>query len=79
MFDITWIFIRLGGFFLLGGVVLDVELTMFIIGLVLLHMNFGLKTILNDYIHINKIKIALLLLIRLSSIEIGRYILELLL
>nr|UAD89534.1 succinate dehydrogenase subunit 4 [Agarophyton chilense] len=58
---------------------LDIEIAILIMGLVVLHMNFGLKTILNDYIHINKIKIFLVFLIRLSSIEIGRYILEILL
>nr|YP_009130758.1 SdhD [Agarophyton chilense]AKA27613.1 SdhD [Agarophyton chilense]ASP44541.1 succinate:cytochrome c oxidoreductase subunit D [Agarophyton chilense] len=79
MFDVTWVFIRLGGFFFFGGLMLDIEIAILIMGLVVLHMNFGLKTILNDYIHINKIKIFLVFLIRLSSIEIGRYILEILL
>ncbi|KAI0556313.1 Succinate dehydrogenase [ubiquinone] cytochrome b small subunit (mitochondrion) [Gracilaria domingensis] len=70
---------RLGGTFLFGGILLDVEIIVLIIGLALLHMNLGLRAILTDYIHINKIKIILLVLIRISSIEIGRYLLELLL
>nr|YP_010199526.1 succinate dehydrogenase subunit 4 [Gracilaria baiana]UAD89384.1 succinate dehydrogenase subunit 4 [Gracilaria baiana] len=79
MFDIAWLFTRLGGIFFFGGILLDVEIIILIIGLVLLHMNLGLRTILIDYIHINKIKITLLFLIRISSIEISRYLLELLL
>nr|YP_010199601.1 succinate dehydrogenase subunit 4 [Gracilaria cearensis]UAD89459.1 succinate dehydrogenase subunit 4 [Gracilaria cearensis] len=70
---------RLGGVFFFSGILLDVEIIVLIIGLALLHMNLGLRTILTDYIHINKIKITLLFLIRTSSIEISRYLLELLL
>nr|YP_009490414.1 SdhD [Gracilaria tenuistipitata]ARU07645.1 SdhD [Gracilaria tenuistipitata]AWH62574.1 SdhD [Gracilaria tenuistipitata]AWH62599.1 SdhD [Gracilaria tenuistipitata var. liui]AXI97783.1 succinate dehydrogenase subunit 4 [Gracilaria tenuistipitata] len=79
MFDITWVLIRLAGFLFFFGLLLDIEIILLIVGLVLLHMNLGLNTILNDYIHFNKIKVFLTFLIRFSSIEIGRYILELLL
>nr|YP_009138175.1 SdhD [Gracilaria vermiculophylla]AHZ58202.1 SdhD [Gracilaria vermiculophylla]AHZ58227.1 SdhD [Gracilaria vermiculophylla] len=79
MFDINWFLLRLVTFFILGGVLLDLEMLIFLIGFLFLHVSLGLKTILNDYIHINKIKIILLILIRISSIEISRYILELLL
>nr|YP_009511881.1 succinate dehydrogenase subunit 4 [Hydropuntia rangiferina]AXI97758.1 succinate dehydrogenase subunit 4 [Hydropuntia rangiferina]UAD89784.1 succinate dehydrogenase subunit 4 [Hydropuntia rangiferina] len=79
MFDIIWILIRLGGLLFFLGVIIDIEIILFISGLILLHLNFGLSTILSDYVHINKIKLILLFLIRLSTIEISRYILELLL
>nr|YP_009490389.1 SdhD [Gracilaria spinulosa]AWH62549.1 SdhD [Gracilaria spinulosa] len=79
MIDINWILMRLGGIFLFSGIFLDVEIVVLIIGFVLIHMNLGLKTILVDYIHIEKIKITLLFLIRISSIEISRYFVELLL
>nr|YP_009511856.1 succinate dehydrogenase subunit 4 [Gracilaria gracilis]AXI97733.1 succinate dehydrogenase subunit 4 [Gracilaria gracilis] len=79
MFDIVWSFMRLGGIFFFSGILLDIEIIVLVVGLVVLHMNFGLKAILTDYIHTNKIKVALLVLVRISSIEIGRYILELLL
>nr|YP_009511831.1 succinate dehydrogenase subunit 4 [Gracilaria ferox]AXI97708.1 succinate dehydrogenase subunit 4 [Gracilaria ferox]UAD89659.1 succinate dehydrogenase subunit 4 [Gracilaria ferox] len=70
---------RLGGIFFFSGILVDVEITVLIIGFVLLHMNLGLKAILTDYLHIKKIKITLLFLIRISSIEISRYLVELLL
>nr|YP_009365186.1 SdhD [Gracilaria changii]ARJ60468.1 SdhD [Gracilaria changii]ART65137.1 SdhD [Gracilaria changii] len=79
MFNITWAFIRFAGIFLFIGILIDVEIIILIGGLVSLHMGFGLRTIVNDYIHVNKIKIALLALIRVSGIEISRYILEILL
>nr|YP_010199902.1 succinate dehydrogenase subunit 4 [Gracilariopsis tenuifrons]UAD89962.1 succinate dehydrogenase subunit 4 [Gracilariopsis tenuifrons] len=79
MFDINWLLLRLVTFFILGGILIDLEIFIFLIGFLFLHISLGLKTILNDYIHINKIKIILLVLVRISSIEISRYILELLL
>nr|YP_009511806.1 succinate dehydrogenase subunit 4 [Gracilaria caudata]AXI97683.1 succinate dehydrogenase subunit 4 [Gracilaria caudata] len=79
MFDITWIFTRLSGIFLFSGILLDVEIIILISSLISLHMNFGLRAILNDYIHSNKIKVALLFLIRVAGIEISRYIFEILL
>nr|YP_010199551.1 succinate dehydrogenase subunit 4 [Crassiphycus birdiae]YP_010199876.1 succinate dehydrogenase subunit 4 [Crassiphycus usneoides]UAD89409.1 succinate dehydrogenase subunit 4 [Crassiphycus birdiae]UAD89884.1 succinate dehydrogenase subunit 4 [Crassiphycus usneoides] len=79
MFDVSWIFTRLAGIFLFGGILLDIEIIILISNLISLHMNLGLRVILNDYIHINKIKIALLFLIRVAGIEISRYILEILL
>nr|YP_010199851.1 succinate dehydrogenase subunit 4 [Hydropuntia urvillei]UAD89859.1 succinate dehydrogenase subunit 4 [Hydropuntia urvillei] len=79
MFNIIWILIRLGGLLFLSGLVLDIEMALFIIGLVFLHFKLGLITIINDYIHISKIKLILQFMVRLSSIEIGRYVLELLL
>nr|YP_009490439.1 SdhD [Gracilaria textorii]AWH62625.1 SdhD [Gracilaria textorii] len=79
MFDITWILTRLGGILFFSGILLDIEIIVLIIGLALLHINLGLKTILIDYIHIKKIKITLLFLIRISSIEISRCLIELLL
>nr|APC24907.1 succinate dehydrogenase subunit 4 [Gracilariopsis andersonii] len=79
MFDINWLLLRLVTFFILGGILIDLEILIFLAGFLFLHISLGLKTILNDYIHINKIKIILLVLVRISSIEISRYILELLL
>nr|UAD89509.1 succinate dehydrogenase subunit 4 [Gracilaria changii] len=79
MFDIIWVFVRFAGIFLFIGILIDVEIVILISGLVALHMSLGLRTIVNDYIHLNKVKIVLLSLIRVSGIEISRYILEILL
>nr|UAD89809.1 succinate dehydrogenase subunit 4 [Gracilaria salicornia] len=70
---------RFGGVFTISGIFLDIEVVVLFIGLILLHMNLGLRAIVTDYIHIKKSKTILLILIRISSIEVGRYVLELLL
>nr|YP_009019495.1 SdhD [Gracilaria salicornia]AHG53082.1 SdhD [Gracilaria salicornia]AMR57132.1 SdhD [Gracilaria salicornia] len=79
MFNRTWVFMRFGGVFTISGIFLDIEVVVLFIGLILLHMNLGLRAIVTDYIHIKKSKTILLILIRISSIEVGRYVLELLL
>nr|YP_011003673.1 succinate dehydrogenase subunit 4 [Gracilaria eucheumatoides]WPS66075.1 succinate dehydrogenase subunit 4 [Gracilaria eucheumatoides] len=79
MFTTIWILIRLGGLLFLSGAILDIEIALFIIGLLFLHLNLGLITIIGDYIHVSKIKLILCIMMRLSSIEISRYFLELLL
>lgn len=56
----------------------DLEIIFFIISFLFVHLTIGLKTVLNDYLHSKISKVLLLLLIRLSSLEFLRYILELL-
>nr|YP_009511932.1 succinate dehydrogenase subunit 4 [Gracilariopsis mclachlanii]AXI97859.1 succinate dehydrogenase subunit 4 [Gracilariopsis mclachlanii] len=79
MFNVNWFLLRFITFFVLGGIIIDLEILMLLLGFLFFHISLGLITILNDYIHIKKIKIILLILIRISNIEISRYILELLL
>nr|YP_009511957.1 succinate dehydrogenase subunit 4 [Melanthalia intermedia]AXI97884.1 succinate dehydrogenase subunit 4 [Melanthalia intermedia] len=79
MFNVHWLLLRLAGLFVFEGILVDIEIIILISGFLLLHINLGLQTILNDYIHIKRIKITLLILTRLSNIEVSRYILELIL
>lgn len=79
MFKIYWLFLRLAGLFVFESILIDIEISILIFGFLSLHMNLGLQTILNDYIHIRKVKIFLLILVRISSIETNKYFLELLL
>lgn len=69
--------LRLAGLFSLVGLLIDIEVFLFIYGFIGLHINLGLHTIIYDYIHIEKIKILLLYLIRISIIEIFKHFLDL--
>nr|AHX02556.1 succinate:cytochrome c oxidoreductase subunit 4 [Sebdenia flabellata] len=79
MFNFSWFFLRLAGILTFVGFLIDIELILSITGFLVLHINLGLKAILNDYIHIKKIKFLVIALIRMSTIEITMYALELLL
>lgn len=78
MFDLSWLLLRLAALFTLEGFIIDIEIFIFIIGFLFYHMHLGLKTIISDYIHIRKVKLALIILTRISTIELTRYALELL-
>ena len=79
MFDLSWLFLRLAALFTLGGFLIDVEIFALVTGFLFCHIHLGLKTIISDYIHTKKIKLVLTILIRVSAIELTRYVLELLL
>lgn len=55
----------------------DIEIMFMISSFLILHLTSGLKTVVNDYLHENSLKIFLLILVRLSSLELLRYTLEL--
>nr|AIY34306.1 succinate dehydrogenase membrane anchor subunit [Grateloupia taiwanensis] len=78
MFDLSWLLLRLAALFTLEGFIIDIEIFVFIIGFLFYHVHLGLKTIINDYIHIRKVKLALIILTRISTVELTRYALELL-
>nr|YP_009488820.1 succinate dehydrogenase membrane anchor subunit [Grateloupia filicina]AWD77509.1 succinate dehydrogenase membrane anchor subunit [Grateloupia filicina] len=78
MFDLSWLLLRLAALFTLEGFIIDIEIFIFIIGFLFYHMHLGLKTIISDYIHTRKVKLALIILTRISTVELTRYVLELL-
>ena len=78
MFSFQWTILRLSALITFVGILIDVEIILLVFGFLLLHISLGLKTIVSDYIHIKKIKFISSTLIRISLIEITRYILELL-
>lgn len=78
MFNIQWLILRLVALFVFLGFLIDIEIILLVSGFLFLHINLGLRAIISDYIHVKKIKLISLILVRISLIEITRYILELL-
>nr|AHX02532.1 succinate:cytochrome c oxidoreductase subunit 4 [Schizymenia dubyi] len=79
MFNFSWFLMRLITFFIFLGFLVDIEIFLMASGFLFLHINLGLKTILDDYIHIKKINLGLNILMRILMIEMIRYLSELLL
>lgn len=77
MFNFQWIILRLSALIIFLGLLVDIEIVLLIFGFLFVHISLGLNTIVSDYIHIKKIKFISSTLIRVSLIEITRYILEL--
>lgn len=77
MFTFHWLILRITALFIIIGFLSDIEIIILIFGFLFLHISIGLKTIVYDYIHLKKIKFMSLILIRISTIEVTRYILEL--
>ena len=78
MFNFQWLILRLSALVIFLGLIIDIEIIFFIFGFVFLHISLGLRTIVSDYIHIKKVKFISSALIRISLIELTRYISELL-
>nr|WCH57862.1 succinate dehydrogenase subunit 4 [Caulacanthus ustulatus] len=79
MITLKWIFMHLIVSLVFTGIFIDSEIICLILGLAFLHINSGLTTILEDYLHLKKIKLILVFLIRALSIELFKLILELVL
>nr|WCH57814.1 succinate dehydrogenase subunit 4 [Hypnea spinella] len=76
MFNIEWLIIRFSSLFTLCGIILDLEIIFFVIGFLLIHISLGICSILYDYVHIQKIKSFSFFLVKISSIEIAKNIME---
>lgn len=72
-----WWLIRTPVLLFIPSVWYDVEIMFLISPFLILHFTFGLKTVVNDYLHNSTLKILLLVLVRLLSLEFLRYTLEL--
>nr|YP_010027351.1 succinate:cytochrome c oxidoreductase subunit 4 [Sarcopeltis skottsbergii]QOS04472.1 succinate:cytochrome c oxidoreductase subunit 4 [Sarcopeltis skottsbergii] len=77
MFTLQWLVVRVVSLFVSLTILIDLEMLIVIFGFLIVHISIGLKTIIYDYIHFQKIKLILLILVRISAIEISRYTLEL--
>nr|QJF58176.1 succinate:cytochrome c oxidoreductase subunit 4 [Corallina officinalis]QJF58199.1 succinate:cytochrome c oxidoreductase subunit 4 [Corallina officinalis] len=71
-----WWLLRIPVILFLPSVLYDLEIIFLIFAFIFLHLNLGLKSILNDYLHNKKTKVFLLLLIRICSFEFIRCVLE---
>lgn len=78
MFNFQWMVLRLTALFIVLSLLIDIEIFLLISGFLIVHMNLGLRTIVSDYMHLKKFKFISSNLIRISLIEVTRYILELL-
>lgn len=79
MFNFSWLIFRITALLVLIGFIIDVEISLAITGFLLFHVNLGLKTIFSDYVHVKKLKTILLVLVRISTIELTSSILGFLL
>lgn len=71
-----WWIIRIPVLLLIPSFFFDLEILFMISSFLILHLILGLKTIINDYLQDLTLKIFLVILIRLLSFEILRYMLE---
>nr|YP_009774167.1 succinate:cytochrome c oxidoreductase subunit 4 [Caulacanthus okamurae]QIZ74784.1 succinate:cytochrome c oxidoreductase subunit 4 [Caulacanthus okamurae] len=79
MILLKWIIIRLIVLFMFLGLLIDNEIVITTLGFMFYHISFGLHTILEDYIHLSKIKLVLTFSARILFIELFKLILELVL
>lgn len=71
-----WFIIILFSIYIVYGFLFDIEILNLVMGFLLYHIYVGFQTLLNDYFHIKYIKYILLLFLRVSILEISRYIFE---
>lgn len=69
--------LRAAALLLIPSLFIDLEIFFFCSAFIFLHIKLGLKTVILDYIHNRRTNVLCLILLRLSSIEILRYALEL--
>nr|WQF69589.1 succinate dehydrogenase subunit 4 [Pleonosporium sp.] len=73
-----WFISRFSSVLLVFTIFLDLELTLFLINLFLLHLYLGLKSLISDYIHDIKLEFFLILLLRILILRILLLIIEIL-
>lgn len=73
-----WWIVRIPVILIFPFLFYDLEIFFCVFSFIFLHLNIGLQSILNDYIHNQKTKIFLFILIKLCNFEFFRYSVELL-
>lgn len=69
--------IRLAALLILAAVIVDLEFIILTLSLGFFHISSGIKTIIQDYIHIEKVYLVSLSLVRVCYVELIRYSMEL--
>nr|YP_009114055.1 succinate:cytochrome c oxidoreductase subunit 4 [Ahnfeltia plicata]AHB62118.1 succinate:cytochrome c oxidoreductase subunit 4 [Ahnfeltia plicata]UAT97999.1 succinate:cytochrome c oxidoreductase subunit 4 [Ahnfeltia plicata]UAT98025.1 succinate:cytochrome c oxidoreductase subunit 4 [Ahnfeltia plicata] len=77
--NLYWWTFRLSSLFIVPGFFVDFEMVLLIQTFLFLHVRSGLGTLIDDYVHNRKTKFVFLLALRILSVEMPRYVLELLL
>ena len=76
LYSLNWWFLRFSVLFVIPSFLLDLEIFFLVQAFIFLHAKLGLKSIVIDYICNKKVMLLYLILIRLLSIGLMRYILE---
>ena len=76
---ISWWLIRLIAILIAFGIFYDIEIMILIYTLILIHLKLGLETILSDYIHNKFTHYIFLFFLRLLSLEMAYFFLDLVL
>lgn len=71
-----WWLLRIPVLLFLPSLLYDIEIMFLVSPFLILHFTFGLKTVINDYLQNQTLKIFVLTLIRLLNLEFLRYTLE---
>lgn len=74
---LSWWLVRISPLLATFGFIYDVETLAFIQAFLFLHIKSGLETIVHDYVHEHSIYLFYLLSLRLLSLKMTYYILEL--
>ena len=78
VYTYTWWIIRISALLTVPSFLYDVEILFLVISFLVIHLTMGLKTIFQDYLHDKTSKVLLITLMRVTSLEFLRSILELL-
>lgn len=74
----NWFVIRIVTFLILWSLFLDIEIILFVISFIYIHIKSGLVTIILDYVHDLKLAIFFNHLLQIILLENIRYLLEIL-
>nr|YP_009317478.1 succinate:cytochrome c oxidoreductase subunit 4 [Gelidium arborescens]AOX48907.1 succinate:cytochrome c oxidoreductase subunit 4 [Gelidium arborescens] len=73
----NWFGLRWGALIIIGALLIDIEFLILNISFCLFHINLGLKTIVRDYIHTERIRVMSSSAIKICYIELIRCAVEL--
>ena len=76
MIILQWWLTRFPVLLIIPSFVYDIEILFLVSSFLILHLTFGLKTVINDYLQNKTLQVFLLILIRLLSFEFLRYTFE---
>lgn len=76
---VTWYLIRLSALALIPGFLFDLEIIILVQSFNLLHIKYGLESIIIDYVHNYNTQVLYLIFLRLSILKILFYAIELIL
>uniref|UniRef100_A0A4D6BP64 Succinate dehyrogenase subunit 4 n=1 Tax=Balbiania investiens TaxID=111861 RepID=A0A4D6BP64_9FLOR len=74
---LSWWLVRISPLLAIFGFIYDLETLVFIQAFLILHIKSGLETIVHDYVHERSVYLFYLLSLRLLSLKLTYYILEL--